>query len=81
MTPEISAIIWARQLAQKLESNIVAAKSLFMDLPGLQRLVSAANDLRGDINAYERARFENWQGGVLRVLQDPDHSKKYQMTG
>jgi dynein heavy chain 2 len=81
VSPVISAIIWARQLSQKLDSNILAAKSLFMDLPALKRLVSVAKDLTSDINAYERGRFEEWQNGVLSVLRDPNQQKKYQMTG
>jgi dynein heavy chain 2, cytosolic len=81
VSPVISAIIWARQLSQKIDSNLQAAKSLFMDLPSLQRLVAAATDLRASISAYERGRFEDWQRNILAVLQDPNQQKKYQMTG
>lgn len=81
VSPVISAIIWARQLSQKIDSNIMAAKSLFMDLPALQRLVTVANDLRASIGSYERGRFEDWQRSILSVLQDPNSQKKYQMTG
>jgi len=42
VSPAISAIIWARQLSKKIESNLAAAKSLFRDVPALQRLVSVA---------------------------------------
>ena len=42
----ISNIIWARQLSQKIDSNRMAAQSLFMDLPELRELVAEANDLR-----------------------------------
>ena len=31
-SPTISAIIWARHLSQKIESNMSAAESLFKDL-------------------------------------------------
>jgi Dynein heavy chain, N-terminal region 1 len=60
VSPFISAIIWASQLSQKIESNITAAKSLFMDLPNLKKLVSEANDLRQNISVYERGLFEQW---------------------
>ena len=46
VSPVISAIIWARQLNQKIESNSMAAKSLFMGVPALQKLLSEATDLR-----------------------------------
>jgi hypothetical protein len=38
----------------------VAAKSLFMDLPALKKLVGEASDLRANINAYERGLFDDW---------------------
>jgi hypothetical protein len=42
----ISAIIWARQLSQKIDSNIMAAGSLFKDLPTLKKLETVADNLR-----------------------------------
>jgi hypothetical protein len=81
VSPVISAIIWARQLSQKIESNTLAAKSLFLDLPALKKLVQEASDLRQSIGAYERGLFEEWQSNILAVLKDPDQAKKYQMTG
>ena len=42
VSPVISAIIWARQLSQKIESNSMAAKSLFMGVPALQKLLAEA---------------------------------------
>jgi len=59
----------------------MAAKSLFADLPSLQKLVTVANDLRTNISSYERGRYEDWQRGILSVLKDPNQQKKYQMTG
>jgi dynein heavy chain 2 len=81
VSPVISAIIWARQLSQKIESNLLAARSLFMDLPALKKLVAEANGLRSNISAYERGLFDEWQNNILHVLKDPNQQKKYQMTG
>lgn len=72
VSPVISAIIWARQLSQKIESNILAARSLFMDLPALQGLVRGADELRKNIKSYERGLFEEWQNNILSVLKDPN---------
>jgi len=72
VSPVISAIIWARQLSQKIDSNIMAAKSLFMDLPALKKLVAEATDLRQNINSYERGLFDEWQNNILSVLKDPN---------
>ena len=74
-------MIWARQLSQKIDSNLMAAKSLFMDLPTLKKLVAEATDLRQSISQYEKGLFEEWQSNILDVLKDPDQQKKYQMTG
>jgi len=46
VSPTISAIIWARQLFQKIDSNMIAAKSLFSDIPALKKLISEAQELR-----------------------------------
>jgi len=60
---------------------MMAAKSLFMDLPSLKKLVNEANDLRQNIQAYEKSLFEDWQSNIMRVIQDPNQQKKYQLTG
>jgi hypothetical protein len=46
VSPVISAIIWARQLASKIDSNIQAAGGLFKDLPALKTLETVADNLR-----------------------------------
>lgn len=60
VSPVISAIIWARQLSQKLDSNISAAGSLFKDLPALKKLEAVAANLRQDIREYETELFQEW---------------------
>lgn len=60
VSPVISAIIWARQLSQKLDSNISAAGSLFKDLPALKKLEAVAANLRQDIREYETGLFQEW---------------------
>jgi len=53
VSPVISAVIWARQLYQKIDSNLIATKSLFMDLPSLKKLVALADELKDNIKQYE----------------------------
>mmetsp|Transcript_23934 Transcript_23934/g.36629 ORF Transcript_23934/g.36629 Transcript_23934/m.36629 type:complete len:142 (+) Transcript_23934:1264-1689(+) len=77
VSPVISAIIWARQLFQKIDSNMVAAKGLFSDVPALKKLIQEAQDLRQNISSYEKRQFEEWQNNIINVLKDPNHQKKY----
>jgi hypothetical protein len=45
VSPIISEIIWARQLSKKINSNIVAAKSMFKDIQALKGLERTAESL------------------------------------
>jgi hypothetical protein len=54
----VSAIIWSRQLAQKLQANMKLAQSLFADISSLPKFVSDSGDLCKAIKIYEKNLFD-----------------------
>jgi len=77
----ISAIIWARQLSLKIQSNLKAASSLFSDLAGHSRLQNASQDLCKSIQAYEESLFKRWLDDIKKALSNPNEKLKYEMSG
>jgi len=49
----VSSVVWARQLAQKVQANQKAAQSLFQDLATLQKFDSECKDICAQIKEFE----------------------------
>lgn len=77
----ISAIVWARQISSKIQSNQKVAQSLFGDLASLQKYESECQDICASIKAYEDDKFGRWRQGIEKALNNPQEKLKYQMTG
>lgn len=76
----ISAIVWARQLSQKVQSNLKAAQQLFGDLQGLAKYGQSAKDVCEQIKDYEQGQFDKWAGNIQRAMQSNEKTK-YQLSG
>ena len=67
----ISAIVWSRQLSQKLISNQKTAQSLFGDLPSMERFDRDCKDVCQSIKDYEDGLFNNWHNSILKAINNP----------
>jgi len=77
----VSAIVWARQLSQKILSNMKVAQSLFGDLASLQKYESECKELCSQIKNYEDDLFNKWSANISKALNNPQERLKYEMTG
>jgi hypothetical protein len=77
----VSAIIWSRQLSQKLTSNNKVAQSLFADISSIAKFSSDSNDLCKAIKIYEKQLFEKWIDNIKKALADTNERQKYEMSG
>jgi len=68
----VSAIIWSRQLSQKLQSNLKAAQAMFSDISGMSRLAQENQDLCKSIKSFEDDLFQKWSDAIKRALNDPN---------
>lgn len=77
----VSAIVWSRQLSQKIQSNQKVAQSLFGELSTLQKFDGECRDLCAQIKDYEDNLFNKWSANITKALSNPNEKLKYQMSG
>jgi len=77
----VSAIIWSRQLSQKISSNMKVAQSLFADISTIAKFSTDSQDLCKSIKIYETQLFDKWINSIKKALADPNERQKYEMSG
>ncbi len=68
----VSAIVWARQLSQKTQSNQKLASQLFGDLASMSRFDQDCKDVITQIKEYEDGQFSKWHNSILKAINDPN---------
>jgi hypothetical protein len=77
----LSKIIWSNQLVHRVQQIVGIVRNILTGIPGQERFLTLASDLRGKIEAYARELFDRWHSEILENLNDPQSSIRLETSG
>ena len=78
---KVSAIIWARELFGKIQTNLRMSQSLLIDLEQSHEYVELAKDLAQKVKEYETEQYNKWLEDIKLGMEDPENPLALDMAG
>eukprot|EP00667_Euglena_gracilis_P000034 EG_transcript_34 len=72
MSGVVNAIVWIRQVADRVKQALATSKQLLADLPRIDAFTKACKTFLEELADYEKDTFSAWQEEVLDKMQDDE---------